>query len=70
MAEKRDVAEPKKELSPEELYHLGLNSLPVDDYFKLKLEGKIEEAGKNPTLEIYVEMVEKGKEIISQRTSQ
>lgn len=52
------------ETSPEEqeiLYHVGLNSLSLEEYLALKEQGEIEDGGQAPTLETFAKLVEKGR---------
>jgi hypothetical protein len=54
------------EFSEEEqaaLYHLGLNSLTLEEYLALKDKGDVESGGQSPTLETFVMLVNKGRRI-------
>lgn len=48
----------------EKLYHLGLSSLSVEEYLALRDQGEIEEGGEAPTVEVFLDMIKRGEEVL------
>lgn len=53
----------KDEDAEEVFYHLGLESLEPLEFFQLMREGKIENNGALPTVDVFLDLVERGKRI-------
>lgn len=63
------MSEAVKGLSEEDqevLYHVGLNSLSLDEYLKLRDRGDIEGGGQNPTMETFLMLIKKGKRLLKE----
>lgn len=50
----------------EALYHIGLNSLALEEYLALKDQGEIEDGGQAPTLETFAKLIERGKRYLQE----